>query len=121
MPSGVQAAAVEAEKKAWLQQQQAQQQRWQQEEQKQREDKKKAILKLKVLHRLACLLPALAAVQACCGDKQKLPLKLLLAGTPFLVQQPSMSLGLLVCRLLFGLPRLHGASSDAGVLSIHSQ
>eukprot|EP00891_Asterochloris_glomerata_P002039 jgi/Astpho2/2039/fgenesh1_pg.00038_%23_133_t len=42
-----QAAAVEAEKKAWLKLQQAETQRWQREEQKQREEKKKAILKLK--------------------------------------------------------------------------
>lgn len=68
----MQAAAVEAEKKAWLKLQQAETQRWQREEQKQREEKKKAILKLKVLHRLACLLAALAAGRACCGDNQKL-------------------------------------------------
>ena len=72
MPSAVQAAAVEADKKAWLKQQQAEQQRWKQEEKKQREEKKTAILKLKVLRRFACLLAALTTIQACCGDKQQL-------------------------------------------------
>ena len=101
MLSGVQAATAEVEKKAWLKQQQAEQKRWQQEEQTQREEKKKAILKLKVLHWHAGLLAALAACQACCGDKQKphAP-KLLPIGTAFLAQQQSMSLQHLVCRTL---------------------
>ena len=98
MPSGVQVAKAEAEKKAWLKQQQAEQKRWQQEEQTQREEKKKAILKLKVLHWLASLLAGLATSGLLWGQAEAACPQAASDWYSSSAQQQSMSLRPLVCR-----------------------